>query len=283
MLFDVTPRQSYCCKCNNASFYSYKLRHPGEETGISAASKAEGKHEGTKKRKQRSCFVTISVQTPAIITWDKTRTGSVGWAGTNGHGLTGLLKDISSARTLYQQIGRTNSLGRSFGDNGNMGTPIEIGNYRLLKTLGIGAFGKVKRKFMSSCCYALRRCISTPSCSLTWLIGFPSVRWPNQQTNNPNILFRPRELASHSRTLMSTRRAFSALIATAFSKFSVYCLSCHILQVCINLFPCLPSSIKRSNFPTTFSVFSKLYLSISPTPSSIMLLFFRGSCYLLAV
>lgn len=61
----------------------------------------------------------------------------------DGNGLKGLLNDVSTARGPWrrQGTGRSMSVGSGLVQEA---THLEIGDYRLVKTLGVGAFGKVK-------------------------------------------------------------------------------------------------------------------------------------------
>ncbi|CBN77875.1 SNF1-related protein kinase [Ectocarpus siliculosus] len=60
----------------------------------------------------------------------------------DGNGLKGLLNDVSTARGAWRRGGgRSMSVGSGLVQES---THLEIGDYRLVKTLGVGAFGKVK-------------------------------------------------------------------------------------------------------------------------------------------
>jgi hypothetical protein len=59
---------------------------------------------------------------------------------------------------------------------------VQIGQYRLLTTLGIGAFGKVKRELLSICspnkhtvgsCLLVQPCVDTSAClnTLIWVLS----------------------------------------------------------------------------------------------------------------
>lgn len=62
----------------------------------------------------------------------------------DGNGLKGLLNDVSTARGAWRRGGgRSMSVGSGLVQES---THLEIGDYRLVKTLGVGAFGKVKRE-----------------------------------------------------------------------------------------------------------------------------------------
>lgn len=79
------------------------------------------------------------------ITWETKRTSSVGRAGPDGDGLKTLQRDVSAGRGAWKRGNRSRSLGYSAFQSA-MDSAVEIGPYRLLTTLGIGAFGKVKRE-----------------------------------------------------------------------------------------------------------------------------------------
>ena len=58
-----------------------------------------------------------------------------------------------------------------------MGTPVQIGNYTLLTTLGIGAFGKVKREFPTE-----------PLCSEWMPVGFMA-KLSNKHSSRTNSTY----------------------------------------------------------------------------------------------
>lgn len=64
----------------------------------------------------------------------------------DGHGLKGLLNDVSTARGPWRRGNTGRSMSFGSGLVSREATHLEIGDYRLVKTLGVGAFGKVQRE-----------------------------------------------------------------------------------------------------------------------------------------
>lgn len=62
----------------------------------------------------------------------------------DGHGLKGLLNDVSTARGPWRRGNTGRSMSFGSGLVSREATHLDIGDYRLVKTLGVGAFGKVQ-------------------------------------------------------------------------------------------------------------------------------------------